>query len=72
MNGSLTAGDAQYDAGRSDDARFDFSPRFPSTGAKTFPANIAFVGFGRSYLRNRHQKIAYRAEKREAACEPLG
>src|SRR5437773_7831752 len=44
------------DARRLDDARFDVSPRCPSTGSQTFAANIAFVGFGESYLRNRHQK----------------
>src|SRR2546423_12990402 len=44
------------DARRRDDARFDVSPRFPSTGPQTFAANIAFVGFGGSCLGNRHRK----------------
>src|SRR5882724_2323310 len=42
------------EAGRSNDASLDVSPRFPSTGPQTFAANIAFVGFGGSGLGNWH------------------
>src|SRR5437762_2939583 len=56
------------DARRSDDARFDVSPRFPATGTQTFAANIAFVGFGRRCFGDRHEeKMIDAAEK----CEPL-
>src|SRR5213596_2225520 len=56
------------DARRRDDARFDVSPRCPSTGSQTFAANIAFVGFGGSCFGNRHEeKMIDAAEK----CEPL-
>src|SRR5438876_169991 len=55
------------DARRSDDARFDVSPRCPSTGPQTFPANIAFVGFGGSCFGDRHEeKMIDAAEKCEA------
>src|SRR5213082_1662904 len=56
------------DARRRDDARFDVSPRCPSTGSQTFAANIAFVGFGGSCFGDRHEeKMIEAAEK----CEPL-
>jgi len=56
------------DARRRDDARFDVSPRCPSTGPKTFAANVAFVGFGGSCLGDRHEEnMIDTAEK----CEPL-
>jgi len=56
------------DARRLDDARFDVSPRCPSTGSQTFAANIAFVGFGGSCFGDRHEeKMIDAAEK----CEPL-
>src|SRR5947207_13240682 len=57
-----------YDARRSDDARFDISPRFTATGTQTVAANIAFVGFGRRCFGDRHEeKMIDTAEK----CEPL-
>src|SRR5947208_12335169 len=56
------------DARRLDDARFDVSPRCPSTGAQSFAANIACVGFGGSCFGDRHEeKMIDAAEK----CEPL-
>src|SRR5438093_8558834 len=56
------------DARRSDNTRFDVSPRCPSTGAQTFAANIAFVGFGRCCFGDRHEeKMIDAAEK----CERL-
>src|SRR5438552_17935251 len=56
------------DARRLDDARFDVSPRCPSTSSQTFAVNIAFVGFGGSCFGDRHEeKMIDAAEK----CEPL-
>jgi len=41
-------------ARRSDDAGFDFPPRFAVTRPQTFPADVTFVCFGGRCYRNLH------------------